>query len=202
MRLKGSPPGGVPALSYVGAPSGTVVGSPLLPVGFIISHPVYVDPVELGSVDWAAVTGKPAVIGAGSTQAAARTAIDAASTGSVTSALSRANHTGTQASSTISDFTEAAQDAISTLLAGASGVTLSYNDAANTLTITGGGAGGLDAEAVRDAIGVAMVGTAPITVTVNDGADTITISTTATVNDTDANLKARLTIQAPSQRTR
>jgi hypothetical protein len=105
--------------------------------------------------------------------------------------LARANHTGTQTSSTISDFTEAAQDAVNALLAGASGVTLSYDDAANTLTIIGGGAAGLDAEAVRDAIGVAMVGAGLISVTVNDGADTITISTTATANDTDANLKAR-----------
>jgi len=105
--------------------------------------------------------------------------------------LNRANHTGTQSSSTISDFTEAAQDAIAALLQGTSGVTLSYNDAANTLTITGPGASGLDAEAVRDAIGVALVGTGAISVLVNDAADTITISTTATQNDTDANLKNR-----------
>lgn len=103
----------------------------------------------------------------------------------------RATHTGTQTSTTISDFTEAAQDAINALLVGASGVTLSYNDSANTLTITGGGAAGLDAEAVRDAIGVALVGTGNITVTVNDAADTITISTVATVNSTDAALRDR-----------
>lgn len=92
----------------------------------------------------------------------------------------------------ISDFTEAAQDAINALLVGASGVTLSYNDAANTLTITAaGGGGGLDAEAVRDAIGVAMVGAGLITITVNDAADTITVSTTATANSSDATLLAR-----------
>lgn len=106
--------------------------------------------------------------------------------------LARANHTGTQSSSTISDFTEAAQDAIAALLASGTGITLSYNDVANTLTVTNsGGGGGLDAEAVRDAIGVAMVGAGLISITVNDGADTITVSTTATANDTDANLKAR-----------
>ncbi len=103
----------------------------------------------------------------------------------------RSNHTGTQTSSTISDFTEAAQDAIAALLAGTSGVTLNYNDAANTLTITGPGAAGLDAEAVRDAIGIALVGTGLISIAVNDAADTITVSTTATANDTDANLKNR-----------
>lgn len=103
----------------------------------------------------------------------------------------RANHAGTQASSTISDFTEAVQDTVAALLAGASGVSLSYNDAGNSLTISGGGAGGLDAEAVRDAMGVAMIGAGLISIVVNDAADTITITTTATANDTDANLKAR-----------
>src|SRR6476620_8046576 len=63
----------------------------------------------------------------------------------------RANHTGTQTSSTISDFTEAVQDAVAGVLAAGTNVTLTYNDAGNSLTIdaTGGG-GGLNAEAVRD----------------------------------------------------
>lgn len=79
--------------------------------------------------------------------------------------------------SDIVGLTEAAQDAIATMLQGATGVSLSYNDAANTLTISAPGAtGGLDAEAVRDAIGVALIGTNPIIVTVNDAADTITLS--------------------------
>jgi hypothetical protein len=53
----------------------------------------------------------------------------------------RANHTGTQAASTISDFSEAVDDRVATLLVAGSGVTLTYNDAANTLTVaaTGGG---------------------------------------------------------------
>jgi hypothetical protein len=42
-----------------------------------------------------------------------------------TDPLARANHTGSQAASTISDFNEAAQDAIGTIL----GTGLSYNDA-------------------------------------------------------------------------
>lgn len=119
----------------------------------------------------------------------------------VTSAISaasttdrdRANHTGTQVSTTISDFTEAVQDAVATLLGAGSNITLNYDDAGNTLTVTGSGAGGLDAEAVRDAIGVALVGVGNIGVTVNDAADTITISTTATVNSTDAALRDRST---------
>jgi hypothetical protein len=106
---------------------------------------------------------------------------------------SATGHTHTSAS--ITDFTEAVQDAVNGLLSGASGITLSYNDTANTLTITGSGTGtgGLDAEAVRDAIGVALIGTGLISVTVNDAADTITISTTATANSTDAALRDRST---------
>jgi hypothetical protein len=48
-----------------------------------------------------------------------------------TDPLARANHTGSQAASTISDFNEAAQDAIGTIL----GTGLSYNDAGNGIGI-------------------------------------------------------------------
>lgn len=82
------------------------------------------------------------------------------------------NHTVSQ----ITDFTEQVQDAVAAFLQGASGVSLSYNDAGNQLTITGGGSGsGLDAEAVRDANGLAIVGAGYIQVVVNDALDTITI---------------------------
>jgi hypothetical protein len=103
-------------------------------------------------------------------------------------AVQRANHTGTQTSASISDFAEAAQDAVAAALIG-SGVTVSYNDNANTLTIAGVG----DLEAVRDALGVALVGLGLISVTVDDNADTITIATTATQNSTDAALRDRST---------
>jgi hypothetical protein len=104
----------------------------------------------------------------------------------------RATHTGTQPSTTISDFTEAVQDAVAALLAQGTNVTLAYDDAGNVLTITAAsGGGGLDAEGVRDAIGVALLGTGNITVTANDAGDTITVSTTATVNATDAALRDR-----------
>lgn len=49
--------------------------------------------------------------------------------------LARANHTGTQAASTISDFTEASQDVVGAMVAAAGG---SYNDAAGTITLPGG----------------------------------------------------------------
>ncbi|MCU0689707.1 MAG: hypothetical protein MUE97_08210, partial [Phycisphaerales bacterium] len=55
----------------------------------------------------------------------------------------RATHTGTQASATISDFAEAVDDRVASLLVAGANITLAYNDAANTLTINaaGGGAG-------------------------------------------------------------
>jgi len=118
----------------------------------------------------------------------------------VSAAKARANHTGTQASTTISDFTEAVQDAVAGLLGAGSNIVLNYNDVANTLTVSStatGGTGTTDLEAVRDAIGVALVGVGNIAVTVNDTADTITISTTATANRTDATTDTLLNAKAP-----
>jgi len=49
----------------------------------------------------------------------------------------RSTHSGTQAASTISDFTEASQDVIGAMITAAGG---SYNDGANTITLPAGGA--------------------------------------------------------------
>ena len=49
-------------------------------------------------------------------------------------AIQRANHTGSQLSNTISDFNEAAQDAVGGILTDSSTVDFTYNDAANTIT--------------------------------------------------------------------
>lgn len=108
-------------------------------------------------------------------------------------AIQRDNHTGSQIASTITDFAEAVDDRIAVLLGAGSNVTLTYNDAAGTLTVDSTGGGSTDPEAVRDAIGIALVGAGVISVAVNDGADTITISSTATVNSTDAALRDRST---------
>ncbi|WP_052659177.1 hypothetical protein [Pseudomonas sp. LFM046] len=56
----------------------------------------------------------------------------------------RTNHTGTQSASTISDFSEAVDDRVAALLVQGSNITLTYDDAAGTLTIAaaGGGSGG------------------------------------------------------------
>lgn len=48
----------------------------------------------------------------------------------------RANHTGTQLASTISDFSEAVDDQVSSLLVAGDNVTLSYNDVGNSLTVS------------------------------------------------------------------
>lgn len=49
-------------------------------------------------------------------------------------AIQRANHTGTQTSTTISDFVEAAQDAVGALLTTSNTITPTYNDAGNAET--------------------------------------------------------------------
>jgi hypothetical protein len=54
----------------------------------------------------------------------------------------RANHTGSQPASSISDFAEAVDDRVSTLLVPGTNVTLNYNDVSNTLTINATGSGG------------------------------------------------------------
>src|SRR4051812_1842034 len=48
----------------------------------------------------------------------------------------RSTHTGTQTASTISDFTEAAQDVIGAMVVAAGGT---YNDAGNSITLPAGG---------------------------------------------------------------
>lgn len=54
-------------------------------------------------------------------------------------AIQRANHTGTQVAATISDFSEAVDDRVFALLVQGSGITLTYDDAAGTLTIAASG---------------------------------------------------------------
>jgi hypothetical protein len=55
--------------------------------------------------------------------------------------LNRANHTGTQLAATISDLSEAVDDRVSALLVAGTNVSLSYDDTANTLTITSSAGG-------------------------------------------------------------
>lgn len=60
-----------------------------------------------------------------------------------TDATARANHTGTQLASTISDLSEAVDDRVATLLIEGSGIDLTYDDTANTLTVAATGGGGV-----------------------------------------------------------
>jgi hypothetical protein len=126
--------------------------------------------VGLGNVDNTSDVNKPV-------SSAQTTAINTASTAD----RARANHTGTQTSSTLSDLTETVQDIVGALIVAGTGVTVSYDDAAGTFTInaTGGGTGTTDPEIVRDTIGGALVAGAGIQITVNDAGDTITVASTA-----------------------
>lgn len=76
---------------------------------------------------------------AGSMSAADKTKLDGIATGATANSsdaflLNRANHTGTQTASTISDFNETAQDAVGTILTDSSTIDFTYNDAGNTIT--------------------------------------------------------------------
>lgn len=87
--------------------------------------------------------------------------------------LDRANHIGTQGSATISDFSEAVDDRVATLLQAGANVTLTYNDITNTLTIAsaggGGGGGGLADGSYGD---VTVSGTGTI-ITINNASVTL-----------------------------
>lgn len=122
---------------------------------------------------------------------ATKVSTDTYNTG-ITQAKDRANHTGLQSAATISDLTEAVQDIVGAFFGAGTGVSVTYNDAQNSLTVSATG-GTADPETVRDTIGAALIGVGAITVTINDVADTITISTTATANSTDAALRDRST---------
>lgn len=111
-----------------------------------------------------------------------------ATTASVTSAVNtastadraRANHTGTQASSTLSDLTETVQDIVAAFISPGTGLTKTYDDAGNLLTLTATSGGGTtDPEVVRDTIGSALVAGTGVNIVLNDAGDTITISSTA-----------------------
>jgi hypothetical protein len=75
---------------------------------------------------------------------------------------------------------EAVRDLVGTLLVPGANVTITVDDAGNTITIAS--SGGLDAEAVRDLVGATLVAGTNITVTVDDAANTITV---AGPSDTD-----------------
>lgn len=88
--------------------------------------------------------------------------------------LNRANHTGTQIASTISDFSEAVDDRVAALLTAGTNITLTYDDTANTLTIDSTGGGGYTNEDAQDAVGGILTDSSSIDFTYNDVTNTIT----------------------------
>lgn len=76
----------------------------------------------------------------GSMSAADKSKLDGIQAGATANAsdgflLDRANHTGTQLASTISDFSEATDDRVAGLLVAGANISITYNDGSNTLTI-------------------------------------------------------------------
>lgn len=117
--------------------------------------------------------------------------------------LSRTNHTGTQLSTTISDFSEAVDDRIAVTIVGGTNVTTTYDDVANTLTIASAG-GTPGANSVTNAI-LAQMPT--LTIKGNNTGGTanaadltkaqvltlLNVADGATANSTDASLRDRST---------
>ncbi len=147
-------------------------------------HSVTKAQVGLGSVDNTSDLSKPIST---ATQSALDLKYDASNplgfqtAAQVTSTVSaasttdraRANHTGTQLSSTISDFSEAVDDRVATLLTAGSNITLTYNDVANTLTVASTSTSYTDEQA-QDAVGTILTDTSSVDFTYNDVANTIT----------------------------
>lgn len=102
--------------------------------------------------------------------------------------VAQLNAQGKLVSNQIPNIDEITQDAIDSALVAGNGITKSYDDNANTITVS------VDtsvvatkselAEAARDAIGSALTAGTGITVTPNDGADTITVAVTSNTYDT------------------
>jgi hypothetical protein len=79
---------------------------------------------------------------------------------------------------------ERIRDVIGAALVAGTGMTVTVNDAGDTITLAS--VAGYTDEQVRDVIGAALVAGTGITVTVNDAADTITIAATGGYTDENA----------------
>lgn len=135
--------------------------------------------------------------------AQARALLDDTSFAAMLSTLGAAAASHTHPASQVTDFSEAVDDRVAALLVAGANVTLTYNDAANTLTIdaTGGGGGGGDitggsslgagaAVFESELSGVlrfrSLIGTAPIVATQNTNDITLSL---ADAGVTDAKLR-------------
>jgi YD repeat-containing protein len=82
----------------------------------------------------------------------------------------------THASSDITDFSEAVQDAVATALVAGSGQSITYDDASNTITFVNSAP--LTTEAVQDIVGAMATAGANVTTSYDDAAGTLTIDAT------------------------
>lgn len=102
--------------------------------------------------------------------------------------------------SDITDFAEGVDDRVSSLLQAGTGIYLSYNDAAGTLTINS--SVGLVLEDIQDTIGTNVVGGSGISVSYNDTSGNTTISlndpTIQLADITDLSSNARTFLSTPS----
>lgn len=91
-------------------------------------------------------------------------------------------------SSSITDFNEAVDDRVSGLLVGGSGITITYNDVANTITIAG--TSSYTDENAQDAVGNILTDTFDIDFTYNDSLNSISaaLTTTGVIPNTYGNL--------------
>jgi hypothetical protein len=101
----------------------------------------------------------------------------------------KANTAHTHEPVDVTDLAEFVRDTVATALVEGTGMTITVDDVANTITLasSGGGGGGVDMATLADNL---IAGT-NIDITYDDIEETITISTTATVNSSDATLLDR-----------
>jgi len=132
-------------------PTGTAAAAVASHEGAANPHPVYLTQAEADALYslLAHVHANATGSVAGFMSAADKSKLDGVASGATANSadatlLARGNHTGTQAASTISDFAEAVDDRVGALLVQGSNITLTYNDAAGTLTISASGGGGAD----------------------------------------------------------
>jgi hypothetical protein len=91
-----------------------------------------------------------------------------------TALTAKADASHTQAASTITDLAEAVDDRVAALLVAGTNVTLTYDDAAGTMTVASSGGAGYTDEQAQDAVGGILTDSATIDFTYNDAAGTIT----------------------------
>jgi len=131
----------------------------------------------------------PAATGsdAGVLSAADKTKLDGIASGATANSsdatlLARSNHTGQQPASTISDFSEAVDDRVSSLLVAGTNITFTYDDPSNTLTIdAAAGAGQAGVQFQDEGSNLGTSGTATTVDFVGAGVTASRVSNTVTV---------------------